>query len=370
LKNYTNYLLVLCCILLSFFLIKERKTFWDAIPYMGAVLAFDENDPKIIHEKTYKLLKENTAAEEQKKLIDDHPFCKAISQNNNYFLQQLPFFQVKFLYVFCSYIAYKLGVPLYDALFFIVIFSSVLILIIIYNWLKIYYRNAIALLLSIIIILCWFNLRSFTISSPDALAGLFFIIAIYQYLEKNNLILCYVFLFLATLTRPDYIFFVTCFYMVSIKQKPTWQITLIALLSIFSVILLSSIYRYNGWQMFYRSFVDLTVSPQTTAGDFSTNLYLNGLYNGLKLSMSHKSTYLFFLSLIFPFFFLKKLSKSEKIILYTIFSSALIKFFIHPWLEERFVFIFIDIFMIVFLKHIDFQTRFNKNFMNLKKLIS
>jgi hypothetical protein len=52
---------------------------------------------------------------------------------------------------------------------------------------------------------------------------------------------------------------------------------------------------------------------------------------------------------------------AEKIIFFSLLSSVVIRFLIHPWLEERFVFIYIDIFMIVFLKHIDLSRFKNKN---------
>ena len=58
LKNYINYLLILFGLAYIFMLIHKKKTYWDAIPYMGAVLAIDEKDNAKIHESTYQLLKE------------------------------------------------------------------------------------------------------------------------------------------------------------------------------------------------------------------------------------------------------------------------------------------------------------------------
>lgn len=352
-------------------LIHKKKTYWDAIPYMGAVLAIDEKDNAKIHESTYQLLKENTSIDEQQKLIDGHPFCKSIYDHQNYFAQQLPFFQVKFLYVYTSYVFYKIGVPLYDALFLVVLISSILIFTITFNWLKKYHGNGLSLLLSVCIFLCWFNIRSFIISSPDALAGLFFIAAVYFYLEKNKLKLSYIFLFLAALTRPDYLFFVVCFSSIAIlllKVKPSLFAIVTTFACVASVLLVSYNYQYDGWQMFYRSFVDLTVSPQTEAGKFSVDVYFNGMSNGIKQSLSHKSTFLFLITLLFPFFILKKLSSAEKIIFYAILTSVIVRFFIHPWLEERFVFIYIDIFIVVLLKHVDFSRFKNKNLVVAKNL--
>jgi hypothetical protein len=370
LKNYINYLLILFSVAYIFFLIQKKKTYWDAVPYLGAVLAIDEKDNAKIHESTYQLLKENTSIQEQQKLIEGHPFCKSIYDSQYYFAQQLPFFQVKFLYLYTSYIFYKIGVPLYDTLFLVVLIASILIFIIIYNWLKKYHGNGLSLLFSVFLFLCWFNIRSFIISSPDALAGLFFITAIYFYLEKENQNIAYLFLFLAALTRPDYLFFVVCFYSIAIlllKVKPSLFATATTLVCVTCVLLISYNYQYDGWQMFYRSFIDLTVSPQTEAGKFSIDVYLTGLLNGVKVSLNHWSTFLFFLMLMLPFIFLKKLSVAEKIIFYSILSSVVIRFLIHPWLEERFVFIYIDIFIIVFLKHIDLSRFKHKNIVEALK---
>jgi hypothetical protein len=321
---------------------------------MGAVISIDENDSVKIHQKTYQLLKEQSSIQEQQKLIDGHSFCKSIYEHQSYFKQQLPFFQVKFLYVYASYLLYKLGIPLYDALFIVVLIASVCIILLIYNWLKVHVGNKLSLLFCVLLFLCWFNVRSFTISSPDAMAGLFFMLACYFYLERNNFKLTYLFLSLAALTRPDYLFFVLCFYVISnwvLKTKPAVISTISMLLCVASVVLISSIYHYNGWQMFYRSFVYLTVSPQTEAGAFSTEVYLNGLLNGVKISLKHWSTYLFLLMLMLPFIFLKRLTVTEKIIFLTVLTSVIVRFFIHPWLEERFVFIYIDLFIIIFFKH-------------------
>jgi len=368
LKNYINYLLVLFCIAYIFFLNHKKKTYWDAIPYMGAVLAIDQKENIKVHENTYQILKESTSKEEQQKLIDGHPFCKSIYDHQNYFTQQLPFFQVKFLYVCSSYILYKIGVPLYDALFLVVLLSSIFIIIIVYYWLKKYLGNALSLLFCVLLFFSWFNVRSFVISSPDALAGLFFIAAVYYYLEQNKLNLTYLFLFLAALTRPDYLFFIVCFYSVSYlnsKEKPSIFSTIITLATMASVFAISSIYDYKGWQMFYRSFVDLTVSPQTIAGKFSVEVYLTGLLNGVKLSLSHWSTFLFLSILLVPFIFLKKLSATEKIIFLSLLMSVVIRFFIHPWLEERFVFIYLDIFLIVLTKKLYLSRQSNTSLNNV-----
>ena len=186
--------------------------------------------------------------------------------------------------------------------------------------------------------------------------------------DKSNQNITYLFLFLAALTRPDYLFFVLCFYVLSIwflKTKPAVISTISLLLCIATVFLISSVYQYNGWQMFYRSFIDLTVSPQTEAGKFSTDVYLTGLLNGLKISLKHLSTFLFFLMLMLPFAFLKKLSVAEKIIFYSVLSSAIVRFFIHPWLEERFVFIYLDVFIVILLNKIYLSRLFNMKFIKL-----
>ena len=163
-----------------------------------------------------------------------------------------------------------------------------------------------SLLFSVLVFLCWFNIRTFVISSPDALAGLFLLLSVYFYLEKDNIKLSYLFIFLAALSRPDYVFFVVSFYAVSLfylQMKPSLLPTIATLTTIATVFIISSIYQYHGWQMFYRSFVDLTVSPQTEAGEFSIDVYLNGMYNGIKQSISHKSTYVFLIVLFIPLFY-------------------------------------------------------------------
>lgn len=373
-KTQQITVLILFCLFYVTVLGLKRKVFWDSIPYMASVLALEEENLTVIHDQTYHLLVENATIDTQNKLIKNHVFCKTVFENKESFEQQLPFFKVKFLYILFSYFGYKLGLPLYFSIFFVSIISFLFFFGVILKWLNKHFPFNLTFLLSGTIVLLWFNFNTFRISSPDALAGLFILLGFYYYFEFSKPILSFSFFIAAAFTRPDFNLLLFCMlpFILKNEKKSTKLLLLFSTsLTFATTIFISKVYLYDGWQMFYRSFINLSNFPKYDSGSFSISSYFLGLKNGIIESSSHLSSILFISCFIYVIINWTKLSDKERMVFLAISMFSLFRFIIHPWLEDRFVFLFLDLFLILLvIKNkndiIFWKNRITKKFLLIK----
>lgn len=90
----------------------KRNNNWDELAYAGAAISWSVKSPAKAQELTYAYLKRATTKGEFDELVDgplDHSYRKAVYDNPTTFALQLPFYDVKPIYVALVWVGWKLG---------------------------------------------------------------------------------------------------------------------------------------------------------------------------------------------------------------------------------------------------------------------
>ena len=112
------FLLLYCFIILLVcaYLYKKPAYNWDILPYMGVILAYENNNTNTIHETVYNTAEKQIPLASYKQLTDSsNLYRKKIAESANEFYLQFPFYVVKPLYTRLSWILYKSGISLSKA---------------------------------------------------------------------------------------------------------------------------------------------------------------------------------------------------------------------------------------------------------------
>jgi len=360
-RPYWRGLYFLTLFTLSVLVVTKARPFWDMLPYMGTVVSLDTSDPDLIHATTYTEFKKHAGEQMMSAMLAGDDFTETMHRNPSYFSQQLPFFKVKVIYVFICRLFSKMGVPL----FYAVLIPSALALFftgfIFFTWLHKHYSALFSSAISLSLLMVFFNLDTFRIASPDALCGAFILASAYFLVVRDSLRYYSVFAFLAVFTRPDTIFlFIVMACLLGVYNFKNARILypqlLSAVLAIALLYMVQKITGYNSYKMFYRSFVHLVPNPEDLDLQFELNTYLSGLKTGLLMSLNRISLYVFLALLVYCFLKREEFADIKVIWLEGLLISFIVKLIFHPLIDDRFLFIYIDI-MILFM-----LTEFKKGF--------
>ncbi len=345
---------VLLC--LTVLVIVKPRPFWGMLPYMGCVVSFDNNDPAYVHQLTYAEFAKH-ADPKMKEVILERPdnFCKDMLENPDHFSQQFIFYKIKFLYILISWLFYKCGIPLFYAVLLPICLSLFFTGFILWKWLSNYYSLLFTSLFSLVLLTAFFNLQTFRIASPDAMAGVFMLASVFYLTEKRSYSWFSVFLILTVLTRPDALFFEITLSLLLILfylKNGTYVMNLIAImLFLFTgLYFLKNILQYDPVTTFYVSFVQpLVPNPQDLHIKFDLDLYLAGLKSGWMQTIVRTKFYVFIGLIVLCFIRRKELSKLNVIIFTAISLAFLVRMFLHPLYEDRYVFMSMDILIVLLL---------------------
>jgi hypothetical protein len=241
---------------------------WDMLPYMSIIQKMDgAKSFDKIHQTTYNTAQQNLPAEKYNDLVDYRSkYRKMMAENAAAFETQLPFFDIKPIYLISAFIFYKIGVSLTYATVLPSLISYFLINLVSFSWCKKFnlsFKGLIIMLFLISII----TIPMATRSNPDTLACLFLLIGSYIFLETDNLLLSVAFLILSIFTRPESIIF--CFLLFTIVLIAKWRKKINLFISIGCLLLMAAAYyliiknsSYPGWNnLFYHAFIDNTADP-------------------------------------------------------------------------------------------------------------
>lgn len=268
-KSARFFTIYISVILLATIILAFKPDYnWDMLPYMAilekmdGVKSFDQIHADVYSQAEKRLPKDKYAA-----LVNEkEKYRKIMAENASAFETQLPFFDIKPVYLFLAFIFYKIGVSLTYATVLPSLISYFFINVISFFWCKklnLPFKTLITALLFIGVL----TIPLATRSNPDTLACLFLLISSYLFLETNNLLLCVLFLIFSILTRPENIIF--SFLMLSIVVIGKWKKKVPVFISLCCILLMALVYyliirntSYPGWNnLFYHAFIDNTVDP-------------------------------------------------------------------------------------------------------------
>jgi hypothetical protein len=248
----------LCLLPVATFFYKHPAYNWDILGYMAVILRMDGvKDINDIHRITYESAKKDIPTEDYRKLVESPPHRVRFANDPSYFKEILPIHVVKPLYVWSAYLFYKAGFILPLATVIPSIIAYILIGLLLFHWLKKYFRTGIAFLSALLIMTSMFMEASSKGSSPDNLSAFFLFAAFYFILEKPISWLIFLFLLLAVFTRADNV--ITSFFLLSLLAfSDKWKGTIttrnyflmLAILGVSYLLIILPV-RQFGWSLFY-----------------------------------------------------------------------------------------------------------------------
>ncbi|MGB2691578.1 MAG: hypothetical protein WBB48_04355 [Thermodesulfobacteriota bacterium] len=250
----------------------------DMLAYVGSTKSFETSDKETIHTFVYSEAKKKVPPEKLYYLLgyasldqyesrhesSNEPINNSrsiISDDPEALYQQLPFYQIKVLYVSLVYLLSELGINTYLATYLISAISMVLGLWVLLFTFKPYIHNY--LLYSIPAFAMAFGLLPTARSStPDGLAFLMVTIMVYLFTRANWLI--FIATPIAVLVRPDLIIFgfmILVYYLIFHK---TWRYFSIASILASLILYFSVSYYFGnyGWAtLFYHTYIKFLIYP-------------------------------------------------------------------------------------------------------------
>jgi hypothetical protein len=302
-----KFTIIIYCFMLVFvtaYSLKKPAYNWDALPYMGIVLSYDNIDPNTVHSQVYSIAKDQMPTVFYNRLVDPaNPYRNNAAQSTAFFQSQLPFYVVKPLYTGAAWLFYKAGVSLVMSTVWPSAIAYFLTGLLLFLWLKKYWDHLYACIASLLIMLSPPMLTVAGLSTPDAFSGFLLFTAVYFITEYKSVFAVFVFLLLAVFARLDNIIPAVCFLsVIFFTNKWERKISAAKKIILFSVLLLacfivSSNTRVFGWSVFfYPAFAKQLNSSYTVSSAFNFEGYI-------ELAKTQLTTGLFF-SFVSVFFFL------------------------------------------------------------------
>ncbi len=288
------FVVVITSIFFSYDAYQNRDYNWDLPGYLGVYYKNQFPEDKVkVHQLVYSQIQKESSPDVFFKVMGlDEPTkaTHSFATNSEAFDQQLPYYEIKFLYnaVICFLSQFGLSISLSAQLpnFIFYFLSSVLLFFIFY---EIFYKKSILAALFTLVLISLPFFRVIAIScTPDSFAIFMLLYFMFSVIKKYSNFYLFLILVFLVLIRPDYIIFgVTYFFAVVMyqflkKRSIDYQqvIFMLVLLAVYFGIL--RLYQYPGWKsVFYDSFIHRRNFISTEPAIFSLKKYVEITLNAL-----------------------------------------------------------------------------------------
>lgn len=364
----------------SFFIYRNPWFDWDIVSYIWNVKYIENKNIEEVQKETYDELKEYLDEWRYKTILWANQYRKDVYNEPEAFLDIMPFYNIKFIYIYTTYFFNKLWLWIIDAILAVSLLSYIAFCVILYFIFKkeiekypLLFFVFYLLSFSSPIIIAW---RSTT---PDMFGAVMLLLWVFLILKKQ-IIPWIIVLILSLWVRTDNIIFigVLLFYMKFFAEKSfkigyfTFIIWSIAALGFYKWI---NTYFDNFWywKLYYNSFIEPISYPSTFVPDISLRDVL--------VIMKDKTALLLWLRdnkpiTFFPFYIIlaicayvisvKNKIKISNIYIWLLWASVftlLFKYSIFPNIQERY---FVSYFIIIFIALLKFSL-FEDEEQNLSK---
>jgi len=186
---------------------ENRSYDWDLPGYVGSVLAaeFPGNFDKV-HQLTFQSIKQEAPESEFSNIISGNAARKSYYENSQSFSEQLPYYQVKVLFVAAIDFFYKLGFSLPKSVLITNLLSCFLAGIFVFLILGHIFPQRVWLVFSLSLFIFLLPLFSdlAIAPNPDMFGFMVLLAFFYAYLKKYPLLLRFLLLVCLVLIRTDY----------------------------------------------------------------------------------------------------------------------------------------------------------------------
>lgn len=313
-----HLLLAFIAIAVSVFLPSHN---WDVIGYIASAKALEETCSDSLQAFTYSQLRNSLTADKFEQLSQGNVYRYNVYTDPTAFREQLPFYQVRPLYVSVVYILYKLGINIVFATHLISGISAAVAITLTYF---IAYKHLSRVLLySLPIFATVFGVLNLArLSTPDGLAFLAVMVCAYLYVKAKYGILLALFPLIIAI-RADLVLFVVplLFFVLVLKKKKPWLIAISAGLSVAVLIGIATMFSYPGWAtVMYHTHVMLLSHPISSLPTLTAQHYLNVLQQGVIELVADRVLLLFLAIEIYAVYLIKR-SQSTCSALHALHSS-------------------------------------------------
>jgi hypothetical protein len=331
------------------------------LPYSALILKMDGYGAKKAYAYTYEAAKENISPRAYYLLVDStNAYRYKLSNNDEAFNEQLPFYVVKPLYISLAYLAYKGGFSLPQATLVPSFISYLLIGLLLFHWLGAHLRFAISFFVSLLLMISTPLIEVAKLSTPDCLSALLLLGSFYFIIEKPSLSLAVVCLCLCVFARMDNI--ISCFLvMTAIYVSKNWykqlafrMFLLITTLFIFCYIMVGLIAWEYGWSIFfYNDFAHHLHPVYGSKKHFAIGDYIRLMYEHI-MSAVNRSYFAIFMALHalnFNQSFLQKRSAFDKLFTLLIPVILFTRFILYPDISDRFYIAYYLVIIVLLVKN-------------------
>ncbi len=280
---------------------------WDMIAYIAVAKSFEQPDFNALQTFAYQQARNAVSAEEYEQLAQENSngYRHSISTDASAFKEQLPNYGTRLIYTGLIYLLYKTGINIAFATHLISGLAVAAAIAFLYfisaSFLAKPFVYAVPLLAIIFGIL---DLAA--LSTPDGLAFLAVIVAVYLYLNARIGMLL-VFLPLIIGVRTDLVLFTTplLFFIFLSDEKNRLKTALAAAVSVIIYFGIGAYCGYVGWSViFYHSLVQLSIHPISEPPTLTARQYLSALRGGTRILLVNKAFLLYLLLTAYSLYFI------------------------------------------------------------------
>ncbi len=278
---------------------------WDMLPYLAIALEFEESDYKVIHERTYDLVRESVSDEGFEKLALREGYRSQMYARPDLFAQQLNFYRIKPLYILLLYSLMKLGMTPPTASVLVSVLSCVAISFIVAVWIRRYYRGIEATIFWLLVIVAARVPEFAGLSSPDALGAFLTMLSLYLLLERSKVILSAAVLILAMFARPDTATLaLPLFAYLAFTNDKDLKLSFAkaGALAMTALVVYGGISYfadgYSWWTLFWHTFVGKIHAPEQFDTPISLSTYISAFARNISELTSYRFPYIVLLAFL------------------------------------------------------------------------
>ncbi len=312
----------------------------DAIQYMGNALLMEETDIGRVHKRVYADVQRSVPQRERQSLLGEEPGAPEAQKKSRQgraasayrYAEFLPLFAIRPLYNQTLWLVSKSGLGLVRSGILISVGSYFLLGILVFFWLGRYTSRMFTLAVSILLMISPPLADMGRDPTPDALATLIALGALYLIFEKRRIVPGMALLLASIYFRTDFVVLagptiLACWLE---RRIDFWKAGALALVAVASVLCINHFAGDYGIEMlYYRNFIGVPIAPGEMTVRFSVRDYLAAFRSGATLAAN---------SFLLPFLLLGTVgvvSKRMRVLFLVALAYVVLHFLVLPNWQER-----------------------------------
>jgi len=311
---------------------------WDLVAYVGSAIALHEKDSRAIQAGAYAALRRELPADDYTEIVSGSEFRRDVARNADHFRQQLPFYQIRPLYLWIIAALHAGGLGFVAGTRILSSAAMLAIGVLLFFWMRRYTADALAQVATPLLLVTPVIFTSARTGSPDALSALLVLIGVYEVSERNRMVYGAVFLLVSLLLRTDNAIFVVLLFLSLALARTAAKSRTFAIgacvLAIATVLTVNHTQHSYSWSVLLRNTESPIVNPAETPATITAGDYFNAVGDMIDEARENSVT-------VFPFLALLSLISSRtplrlKRLVKVVLLSWAARIALFPHIEDRY----------------------------------